>query len=871
MPYRLSIALFLCLTAASGVTTPVVAVNVYPETVTIRLGTPKTFSVSVSNTTNKAVTWFVNTTAGGNSTLGTIDAAGVYTPPAKVPAPNVVIVKAVSQADPAKSDTSTVTLQNPLPSLSSLVPPDFNAGKPFSIQVLGRNFVSGAVVRFGGSPLTTKFVSSNELRTTGTVAVAAGTKVKIDIVNPDPGSAASNAKEITVMAPVTVTVSPETRNLRGGATYDFYSSVANNSNRNVVWSVNGVNGGNAVLGTVDSQGIYQAPVILPDPPKVVLKATSVVDTQASDTAEVTLLNPLPVIAGLSTQGIAIGPTTFSINGSGFAKPAKVTLNGSAVTATWVSPTQLTVTATMPPCVGGFALIQVANPDPGAASSAAYAVRVRPAKVVMSQSTASRFLEQASWGPDPESLAKVMATGREAWINEQFAAPMSTYDDPVNEDEGLSSLQRDFFRNALRGKDQLRQRVAFALSQIFVVSGVDLRRYHQMVSFQRLMLQHAFGNFQNVLREVTLSPAMGDYLDMVNNDKPDLKRNILPNENYAREVLQLFTIGLFELNLNGTRRTDSAGQPVPAYSEDTVKQFTLAFTGWTYPPKPGFQSKWKNDRNYFGQMVPCNEHHDDTQKTLLSGLVLPPGRTAQEDLDAALANLFEHPNVAPFIATRLIQRLVAGNPSPEYVARVASVFNNSNGIRGDLKAVVRAILTDTEAGTPTALNAGAPDLGPTGGHLREPVLFATTLLRAMGVVITDEPSVAGHSETMGQKLFFPPSVFNYFSPAYRVQGITAPEFQILNPSTALARINFVHRAVNNYLGSTVQVQTKHFEGLGGSPDLLLEAIGNAFLRGQMKDDMKTSILKAIGTTTDPRMKARIALYLTATQSRFQVER
>ncbi len=871
MPLRFLAALMLYLTAASGATPAVVTVNVYPETATIRLGSTKTFSVSVSNTTNKTVTWFVNTTAGGNATLGTITAAGVYTPPAKVPAPNVVTIRAVSQADPAKSDTSTVTLQNPLPSLSSLAPPDFNTGKPFSIQVIGKNFVSGAVVRFGGAPLATKFVSPTELTTTGTVSVAAGTKVKIDILNPEPGSAASNAKEITVMTPVTVTVSPETRNLRGGATYDFYSSVANNSNRNVVWSVNGVNGGNAVLGTVDAQGIYAAPVVLPTPAKVTLKATSVVDSQASDTAEVTLLNPLPVIAGLSTMGIAIGPTTFSVNGSGFAKLAKVTVNGSPVTATWVSPAQLNVTTTMPASVGGFALVQVLNPDPGAASSVAYAVRVRPAKTVMSLSTAARFLEQASWGPDPESLAKVMSVGREAWLQEQFSAPMSTYDDPVNEDESLSSLQRDFFRNAIRGQDQLRQRVAFALSQIFVVSGVELPRYHQMVPFQRLMLQHAFGNFHTLLREVTLSPAMGEYLDMVNNDKPDLKRNILPNENFGREVLQLFTIGLFELNMNGTRKTDSAGQPIPAYSEETVKHFARAFTGWTYPPKPGFQSKWKNDRYYQGQMAPFNDHHDDAAKTLLGGLALPPGRTAQEDLDAALSNISAHPNVAPFVATRLIQRLVTGNPSPEYVARVAAAFAGGNGIRGDLKAVVRAILTDAEAGTPPALGLVGPDLGPTAGHLREPVLFATSLLRAMGAVITDEPSVAGYAETMGQKLFFSPSVFNYFSPGYRVQGITAPEFQILNPSTSLARINFVHRAVNNYLGSTVQVQTRQFEGLGGSPDLLLEAIANAFLRGQMKEDMKASILKAIGTTTDPRLKARIALYLAATQSRFQVQR
>jgi len=224
--------------------------------------------------------------------------------------------------------------------------------------------------------------------------------------------------------------------------------------------------------------------------------------------------------------------------------------------------------------------------------------------------------------------------------------------------------------------------------------------------------------------------------------------------------------------------------------------------------------------------------------------------------------------------------------------VAAVFNNNGaGVKGDLRAVARAILTDPEAGTaPTApLPGPSPvpiDIGPNirvggadeelpanQGHLREPVLFATTLLRALGAVVTDEPNLAGQGEAMGQRLFYPPSVFNYFSPFYRIpsNGVNAPEFQILNPTTALARINFVYRAVNNSLGSSVRVPIDHFEAMGTDVNLLLNAVSAALLRGQMTDQMRASILKALSSTTDRRQRARMALYLAATSSRFQVQR
>jgi uncharacterized protein (DUF1800 family) len=470
---------------------------------------------------------------------------------------------------------------------------------------------------------------------------------------------------------------------------------------------------------------------------------------------------------------------------------------------------------------------------------------------MTYAAAAKFLEQASWGPSPESIARVMEIGREAWIDEQFGEPMSVYPDPPTPDQSLSAMQKLFFRNAMLGKDQLRQRVAFALSEIFVVSGVDLPRYWQTVAFQRLMMNNAFGNYQTLMKEVTLNPAMGEYLDMVNNDKPNPLKNLVPNENYGRELMQLFTLGLFQLNMDGSCKSDT-----PTYTEDHVKQLSLAFTGWTYPPQPGFSSQWKNPSYYYGRMVPFPDHHDVSAKTILPGVILMPNQSPDQDLNDALAAIFNHANLVPFVSLRMIQKLVTSSPSPQYIGRVAAAFSSP---RGDMKALIRAVLLDPEAAT--------------GTHLREPVLFATSLARALNATVTEEPSLAYSTELMGQKLFYSPSVFSYYSPGYRLPGggPNAPEFQILNPTTALSRINFVHRLVGNSLTSSVKIPLAHFAGLAPYPDILVKAVNKALLRGEAQPDMEASILKAIGVTTDKNTRARNALYLVATQSRYQVQR
>ncbi|MFN7922476.1 MAG: DUF1800 family protein [Bryobacteraceae bacterium] len=863
-------------TLAAQAATPAVVVSVTPETANVRIGATRDFNASVSNATDRSVDWFVNNVAGGNATVGTINSDGLYAPPAKVPSPNVVTIKGVSRADKTKSDTAAVTLLNAIPVISALDPAYVNVNLPAVILVNGSNFIPTAKVQVDGKPVTTKFVSDKQLSFSITSTAAPGTHIPITVLNPDPGAATSSARSLSVYEPVKLSVYPDKRTLRGGATQDFNASIANTTNKKVKWFVNGVAGGNATLGTIDVEGIYTAPMLLPTPASVTIKGVSEYDPAASDTSDVTLLNPIAVLTSVTPSPVKIGPATIVVKGTGIAKGAKLLLGGDELTPQWISVNEIRGTGNVAAPLGGVAAVVVVNPDPGGSQSNSLTVPVKPATEKMSLSAAVRFLEQASWGPTPASIAELQQLGADAWLDKQFSAPPSTYPDPADTSEGLSRLQKAFFANALTGQDQLRQRMAFALGQIVVVSGTEASRYHQMVPYQRLMMQYAFGNYGDLLREVTLNPTMGIYLDMVNNAKPDLKKNIAPNENYGRELLQLFSIGLFELNPDGTRKTDSSGNPIPSYTEDAVKKFSLAFTGWTFPPEPGFTSHWKNPPYFFGQMVPFDEQHDKTEKPLLKGVVLPANRTAQEDLTAALANIWSHPNVAPFISGKLIQHFTTSNPSPAYVGRVAAAFENTGGVKGNLKAVVRAILLDPEAGNgalggPVA--TPAPDLAANQGHLREPVLFSLALLRALDAQSQPEPELAGQNNNMGQNLFFSPSVFNYFSPSYRIPGlgVTAPEFQILNPTTAMARANFVWRAVRNGLTRTITVDLSNLEGLAGDPNALLDAVSNVLLRGQMPAAMRTSISTAIAATNDRRTRTRIALFLAAVPGQYQVER
>jgi uncharacterized protein (DUF1800 family) len=491
--------------------------------------------------------------------------------------------------------------------------------------------------------------------------------------------------------------------------------------------------------------------------------------------------------------------------------------------------------------------------------------------------AARFLQQASWGPTVTSIAHVQDIGFEGYIGEQFLAPESTITIPNPDSSGkipFRPVQDQFFFNAVRGDDQLRQRVAFALNQIWVVSGVKITDPKAMVNYLQVLQQDAFANYRDVMRDVTLCPAMGHYLDMVNNDKPDPKTGKGADENYARELMQLFTIGLSILAPDGTLVLDKDGKPIPTYTQDTIEAFARVFTGWTYAPATGATPRAHNPANWTQPMVPWNANHDTDPKVLLNGTTLLPHQTAQQDLNTALDDIFYQPNVAPFVCRQLIQHLVTSNPSPAYVRRVASVFNGGGPLpRGDMKAVIKAILLDPEA---RAGDDAAPTAGE--GHLREPVLLINAFLRALNATVDGSNGLAPAGANLGQNIFFPQTVFNYFAPGYEIPGtgINAPEFQILSTSTAMLRADLVNDLVYGKIAGVaidfnpwIQLATNTDKSLNISR--LLDLLDVVLMEGRMPADMRNLIQNAVAAASTPKAKVQAAVYLIAASSQYQVDR
>ena len=500
----------------------------------------------------------------------------------------------------------------------------------------------------------------------------------------------------------------------------------------------------------------------------------------------------------------------------------------------------------------------------------------------------RFLDQATFGPNASLVAHVQSIGFEAFLQEQFALPASSYPNLplqpttvpttctgtcVRDNYTMYPLQVTFFKNALTGPDQLRQRVAFALQQIMVTSGLTITQPSWMSPYLQVFDNNAFGNFRQLLSDITLNPAMGRYLDMAGNNKS------APNENYGREILQLFTIGLNLLNSNGSVVTDATGNPVPSYTQATVDASSRVFTGWNLAaaPAPGVP-------NYTSPMVLTPSNHDGGAKTLLNGVTLPAvttvtAATATNELNAALDNIFQHQNAGPFIGRNLIEHLVTSNPSPAYISRVAAAFNdNGSGVRGDLKAVIRAILLDPEARNPSP----SADFG----HLVEPPVFIARFLRAFNTTAATTDFVLSDSYLpsglqMGEDLFRSPSVFNYYPPVYNVPvaNINGPEFAIQSNSSAFARVNFVAETTyktmpvsgDRPMGSWIDVSS--FLPYANSPFQLTGALNSLLLHGAISPNLRAAVNNALATMSSATPAARVqrAVYLVASSPEYMVER
>ncbi len=666
---------------------------------------------------------------------------------------------------------------------------------------------------------------------------------------------------------ITVVVSPAMPSIHIGTSQQFTAKVTGAANTAVTWSISGT----GAIGSINvNNGTYTPPGSLPTPNTVTVTATTIATPTATGTATITLLNPFPFLASVIPAPVPVGSSTLTMNGSGFVPGAQVTFGGAVLPTTYVSTTRLTANVTTTQAQVGQVAVTVTDPDPGSAVSNMINVQVGSSSgSSVSAGVANRFLDQAAFGADSITSTHVQQVGLQGYLDEQFAASISPYQDPATIGTSLGPVQARFFTNAVHGQDQLRQRVAFALSQIFVVSGIVLSQPARMVPFLQILQNDAFGNYLTLMTDVTLSPSMGDYLNMVNNDKANAARGTLPNENYARELLQLFTIGTALLNQDGTLQFDSMGHTIPTYTQTTVTELSRVFTGWTYPTQPGHTLLSHNPAYYAGPMVPYQPNHDTGSKALLNGVTLSMGQTAEKDLADALNNIFNHPNVGPFVCKNLIEHLVTSNPSSAYVTRVSAVFaNNGSGVRGDLKAVVQQILMDPEArqGDPPSYAL------PNAGHLREPVLFIASLLRGLGAQVNDTNNLAAQGASMGQNVFYSPSVFNYYSPNYHISGtpLLGPEFQLDTPTTTLTRANFVNTLVYANLGQGAVVSLTPFVNLAANPDQLVDAVNAALVDGSMPYAIRQQILAGVTGQSTNLAKAQAAVYLVGSSSYYALE-
>jgi len=540
----------------------------------------------------------------------------------------------------------------------------------------------------------------------------------------------------------------------------------------------------------------------------------------------------------------------------------------------------------------------------------------------------RFIEQATFGVNAPLELRLRRVGYKIWLEEQMdesiysafvypelalqqTTPSPTCDGDAQPPDNPQTCFRDrytmyplqnwFYKEALYNENQqLRRRVSWSLSQIFVVSGRTIVQPSRMLPYVQTLDKHAFGNYRSLLREITLNPAMGTYLDMAISTRQN------PNENYAREILQLFSIGLDMLNQDGTPMLDGQGNRIPTYNQETINNFAKIFTGWTFC---SFTCNGAEQGivNYRDPMIVNAANHDTTQKNLMNypgaSPIVAAGQTPEQDLEEALTNIFRHPNVAPFISKSLIRQLVTSNPTPAFVGRVAAVFNdNGQGTRGDMKAVIKAILLDPEA-------RGNLKTDPDYGKLREPVLFVTNVLRPFNPTANNNITVPascngqsdgvinGITQTLDQDVFNPPTVFNYYPMDYVIPQtpLSGPEFGIFSTGTALKRPNFVNQmAPPNSAGTTgilavtntaavptnfpcgTRIDLSRLQALAASDTTggaLLDTLNRELMHGSMSAPVRNELLTAIQNVAaaNTLKRARTAFYLVTTLNQYQVQR
>jgi uncharacterized protein (DUF1800 family) len=851
-------------------------------------------------TTGSPMNFWVNGVLGGDAKVGTIDSKGLYTAPALVPSPgNTVTITSLATNFPGDTPGAvTVSVLNPIPVITTVNPGTFSEGTS-TITVSGSQFVYGAQIFWNGAPVPTTYVSATELA--ASISAPNPGTYPLMIGNPDPG-AANSAAVSEVVGPGKVLLTLVTNagtSVRVTNSVKIGLTITGTNNTGINWLINGIAGGNAQIGTIvanaDGSVTYTAPAVVPTPNNVVqLTAVSVDDPTVSISQNIVVDNPIPILTSAAPMTFNVGPSTVVLTGSNFINGAQVLQNGAPVPTTFNSGGQLT--ATINPTEPGNLDLQVLNPSPGPATSTDLIAQVNgtPPTLLVSPEDASRFLAEVTFGATDGDIHHLSMIGYTAWLNEQFNTPATLHEPAVEQALILNNapcnagdlkcntalfvqnnqqeiyLQQTFWQQAMTGNDQLRQRVKYAFTELFVISSTNpavANMPRGMANYYDMLGADAFGNYRKLLEDVTLNPMMGQFLSILANDKGDANRD--PDENYAREVMQLLTIGLYQLNPDGTQKLDPTGQPIPTYSNTDVLGLAKVFTGFSWNV-PGDQSNnaWSNCCEYVGtgfgedilQMQNYPGHHSTAEKDFL-GVTIPTQSNPDPvgDLKIALDTLFNHPNLPPFFCKQMIQHLVTSNPSPAYVGRVAAVFqDNGAGVRGDMKAVLQAILLD-----PEARNSVAAASNPQYGKVREALIRYTEWARAFTAQSRNGSFNLGSTEDpiygLGEMSLRSPSVFNWFAPGYvppgtsiDKAGLVAPEMEMTDVSTVVGYLNYLQSAIGADAINGPDVFSNYSTeiALATTPDQLVDRINLLLMAGEMDATLRGQILSAVNSIAIP---------------------
>jgi hypothetical protein len=754
----------------------------------------------------------------GGASNGSISSTGVYQAPAIAPGVSVTIEYTTG------SETSTVVISFVAASPQSVTVQAAQSSVQTQgtdqITVLGQGTVSGNWVVLGGT-------SNGSISTTGLY------QAPQSVPTPSTISIGYIVGQQIFETSVTVLAGPPTiQQISPSVLTTLSTEIIVTGTEFVPGSMIEANGLPLATAFIDASHL-SATVVLPSPQSATLQITAVNSAASGGSSNAMVLPAVFVPIVVQPAVLAGGPINLQVTGSGFSIDDIVLLSGTPLLTTVNSSKSITASGFLPPWIVGSVVVEVAGGD-GLQPIAAQTVSIQPTAVTFD--AAARFATQGALGPRPDVVLAIQQQGFNGWITQQFQQPALSFDPS-------RSGMTQYIQAAITGNSLLRQRFSLALQSFIVPQDQDFGP--SVTEFETKLETDASANFRQLLTDIAADPNLGWFLNLSNNVAAT-SLLVQPNQNFAREVMQLFSIGPFLLNDDGSVQTDGQGNPLPAYTQATVIDLTRALTGWTYPPPQNLvDTQWGVDWSL--PLIAIEGNHDHGAKLLFSTVVLPAGQTAQQDRDMALDAIFNHPNVPPFIAHLMIQRLVTSNPSPEYIQRISRVFeNNGSGVRGDMTAVVTAVLLDPEA------RLGDTTPSPKDGFLKEPYLWELSTMAVLNDTPTDDQPdyLAGQ---LGENIWNANTVFGFFSPSNVIPGtnINSPEFGLMNNISVGLKSNFLWNIVYQQQGGFTHNYVPYswlFQNFTTVP-AMLDALNHLLYHGTMSAQER-SIISSYCATMNP---------------------